>query len=374
MLVALKRELKDLIGQGRPEEVIRKMKEEVVSDSVRLYNDIILIQSRMEDLARDSSLGTISFDDSNLTFNSVNEALIWAIGDIQLADLREDLRRKQGTFKNIPAYHAYAVDRVKQTEKFELDRYLPEDPDQKIHFYYLYGDLRQEMQSLVNRLSQERSGRTLSLDGMANASPGKDPLIVACKPEPRGNKQLFRILLLKSLLEKFVGPVNNMRDLQQKTLKDLLASPKLTDFGRDDAVCILVTLDDYNWRKEVVPPVLQDLYQTFCNCDLPPEAPHFYFFFGVEYKKENLKIKEEVAAAIANRQYGEVFDELLPVGLNDVAEWLTRHRLLIPRGKEADEVAAELFPGKTSLDMLDVETELKAIIDRHNKGLVLNNS
>lgn len=372
MLSALKRDLKNLVGQNELTEVLRRLKEEVVSGDSSCYNDVIIVEKRISALTKSSIQGIVSFENETITDNSTSVSILAIIDGLELDDLRTDLRRSTESFVSIPAYHAYAVNRMKQTEKFELDRFLPTDPAQKIHFYYLHGDSRQEVQSFVNRLSLELNGRTLSSDGLSQGNPGREPVFAACKPEPRDNAVLFHILLLKSLMEKFVGPVNDMNTLRQKTLKDLLASPKLGSLTNDDAVCILVTLDDYNWRKNVVITVLQQLYTSFCQVDLPASAPHFYFFFGIEYQKENTQVREEVAATIAERQYGEAMEELLAVNRNDINEWFTRHRPMIPPGVEVETLTQQFFPDAPELDMIDVETELKRLIDQHNKGLILN--
>ena len=373
MLSALKRDLKNLVGQNELTEVLRRLKEEVLNDESSYYNDVIIVEKRIAALEKNTIQGVITFENETITDNSTSVGILAIIDGLELDDLRSDLRRSTDSFVTIPAYHAFAVNRGKQAEKFELDRFLPADPNQKIHFYYLHGDSRQEVQSFVNRLSLERNGRTLSSDGLASGQPGREPVFAACKPEPRDNAVLFHILLLKSLMEKFVGPVNDMNSLRSKTLVDLLASPKLGSLEADDAVCILVTLDDYNWRNNVVGTVLQQLYTSFCKVDLPATAPHFYFFFGIEYQKENEKVRNEVAATIAARQYGEALDELMPVSLSHVNEWFTRHRSMVPPGVEVEELTKQLFADATDeLDMIDVETVLKRLIDQHNKGLILS--
>ncbi|MEM9834940.1 MAG: hypothetical protein AAF828_00475 [Bacteroidota bacterium] len=371
MLAAVKRELKNLVGLNEPAEVIRRLKEEIVREDCTLFDDVIMLESRLSGLGRSSARGTVSYENENITGNSTSEGLLWVIGELKVVHLKDVFKVKQETFAHIPAYHAFAVDRLPQTEQFELEFILAEDPNQKIHFYYLYGDSRQEVQSLVHRLGLTRAGHSFKADSLDNNTLLREPLMASFKPESRGNQQLFHILLLKNLMEKFVGPVNNMASLRQKTLKDLLVSPKLAALGADDVVSILVTLDDYNWNKDVIPPTLQDLYNKFCKVDLPADAPHFYFFFGIEYRKESTRIRQEVAAAIQNRTYGQVLEELRPVDFKDICGWFSDHRPIIPPGKEAEEVAKMLFPDQPTLDMIDVETELKRIIDQHNKGLVL---
>ncbi|PHI20256.1 hypothetical protein CEQ90_08705 [Lewinellaceae bacterium SD302] len=370
MLAGLQRELKELLAQGQLKEVMRQLKEDVLDPASHLFDKLVVIQGRLADMGRDAALGLITTENKSVTFNGVNDAVIWLIGQLTPSDLHPDLQRRQSAYQHVPVYHAYAVNRFEQAEKFELDRLLVEDPNQKVHFYYLYGDVRQEIPSLIQRLGHEMNGHQFNAQQAQESKIGKAPLIARCKPEPRGNKQLFRILLLKNLLEQFVGPVNNMREVRQKTLLDLMESPKLSGLTPSDSVCILVTLDDYNWRKEVVPEVLQGLYTSFCKCDLPDSAPNFYFFFGVEYRKENTAIKAEVAEAIAKRKYGEALDELMPVSMPDVAEWFTRHPILLAPGQEAHDAVAEHFSDATDRDMIEIESKLLQIIEAHNRQVM----
>jgi len=360
----------DLVGADRLDLVISRLKHEVLDQKSSYYFDTILVENRINGLQTKVMRGTLSYENENVTDNKVTEALLWIIREFAEVDLKEEMLREQGTFQHIPPYHRYAVNRDTQIEKFEMDFLLPEDENQKIHFYYLYGDARQEMHSLAERLNHERNGRTLSAINFSETRRGKEREVPEIKVQNRKNPVLLRIHILKGLLEQFVGPVNNMRGLQKKNLKDLLVSPKIAALGPDEAVFILVTLDDHNWSK-AVPSVLQDLFEAFCKVSLPPEAPHFYFCFGIEYKKSNQKVRNEVTSAIQNRKYGEALEELLPVNIEDIAAWFTLHRLLVPPGLETEDITATLFPNRQTVDMLDVETELLRLINRHNKGLVL---
>ncbi len=374
MLSTLKRELKQLIGEDRADKLFDRLLGEVLRTESLLYNLTTQLKAQLRKLGRASAMGTVSVEQGNLNFNSINEGLFHVIDQLGPDDLSDDLRVRADTFLNVPPFHAYSVDRVAQVEQFEMERFFSDDPDCKIHFYYLHGDVRQEAHTFIERMGLELGGRTLSAAGLEQEFAGKRPIMAYCKPEPRGNKKLFEILLIKALLEQFIGPVNNMRDLATKSLSDLLPSPKFGGLEPGDPVCITVSLDHHNWNKAIVPAVLRELFEKFCGCELPPEAPTFYFYFGLEYSADRPDVRDEVKAALAEKQYGSVLEELLPVTAADVAEWFSRHRPLLPPGQEPEQVVAKYFPGDGPFDMIDVEKTLLKLIDAHNKGLALTSA
>jgi hypothetical protein len=82
-------------------------------------------------------------------------------------------------------------------------------------------------------------------------------------------------------------------------------------------------------------------------------------------------VRQQAQRAIENRVKGECLPELAPVSADFLAEWFSRYRVLIPAGKTADETAKIVFGDATSMDMLDIETQLQKIIEDYNKGLVI---
>lgn len=371
MLVALKRELKEFVSDNEQQALCRRLLDEILNDQSELYNLTVSLLSRIGQMTTEDMEGVQSFEHGSLRFNNINKALLYVVDQVAPNDLNAQLSSKGEEFLHVPTNHSTGVDRSPQAEQFEMDLFLSEDPDKKVFFYYLHGDIRQEAPALIERLGLELSGRRLEASALSETFSGREPVMIDTKPEPRGNAQLFTILLLKSLVEKFVGPVNNMRDLKSKTLTDLLPSPKLGGMTADDSVCITVRLDHHNWNKAVVPPVLRELYEKFCNCELPADSPKFYFFFGLEYPKEKVNIRQEVADAIAARAYGEAFEELTPVTASHIEEWFTRHEPMIPDELEASELVALHFSEQAEYDMKDVIATLRRLIDQHNKGVSL---
>lgn len=371
MLNALKRMLKELIAKGRYEEVFQRLKE-VLSASSPVYNDIIQIEARFNILLQEQDMGRIDNQEFNIELNRINRALISAIDKITVGDLSELLRQQHQSHRAIAPEHALTCDRFEQSETFELNYWAPKEPGSRIHFYYLYGDTRQEHQSLFQRLGLDLGGFLLNWE-QGDYDPGTKLYPVAFKPRVHTNPKLFKINILRELLSRFFEPMNTQQPILNKKIADLLRSPKLKDFGPNDLVFILITLDDHNWHEMLIPALVRNLYDDFCKDELPEDAPQFFFFFGIEYKKDNKRVREQVHKAIKEAKRGNSLPELKPVAIADLEEWLSRyHPLLENSGKEAGELAASLFPNQPELDMADVERILKQLIDQHNKGLIIH--
>ena len=112
--------------------------------------------------------------------------------------------------------------------------------------------------------------------------------------------------------------------------------------------------------------VVQSFIENFCKAELPETAPTFFFFFGIEYKKENESVRNEVQKAMEESLLGEKLPLLKPVSINDVAEWFSIYDVLIESKKEDADMAEKYFPGQKEIDMKDVETTLEKIVEDFN--------
>ncbi|TXF87799.1 hypothetical protein FUA23_17220 [Neolewinella aurantiaca] len=371
MLSALKRDLKKLIAELRFMQFFDELAGKVLSADSKVYDQMIALRAQYRDLKSNEIEMTSSEEGRRLHLAELSRGALELVSLIGPADLGNTLKSRVAEFRAIPSYHALGVNRDVQAEKFELDDILSEGSGQKVFFYHLQGDTRQEMENFVKRLGLELGGPKLKASSLEVEGKGRVRFMVDCKPDPRGNKRLFKILLIKSLMEKFISPINNQSGLEQKTLLDLLPSPKLSPLTKDDAVFITVRIDHHNWNKLVVPEVLHDLHETFCKADLPEDAPSFYFFFGMEYPREKPTIKKEVSAAISNSKFGEALEELMPVSHDHVANWFTHHEVMLPPQTTADAFAPTIFPDGNTMDMIDVVAKLQQLIDQYNEGISL---
>ena len=145
MLDSLKRELKELVGASRHDDLFARLKELLRSDAA-LYNDVVLIQSSFNDSERAALLQLVDPETQTISFNRVNAALIRYVDKIT----ENDLKTPPPPQRALPLYHAHTCDRVEQNDEFQIVYYT--GAPQKIRFFFLYGDAKQGHASLFQRL------------------------------------------------------------------------------------------------------------------------------------------------------------------------------------------------------------------------------
>jgi hypothetical protein len=282
-----------------------------------------------------------------------------------------DVPKTTPAYAALPEYHAYTCDRVEQNDDFLMTIY-GEEPPPKVNWYYLYGDSRQAHESLHERLGRDIGGHLLDWEKGGNDSDTKI-LFKYLKPNVSRIPLLYKIEAIKNLFAKFFHGINDKQPIQHKTVADLLGSPELKDFGPGDYVFVLLTMDDANWDKDITPAFVQAFVSSFLAAALPPNAPSFFFFFGIEYAKDAAAKRREVDEAIRNRKFGgNALTELLPVSAADVTEWFSRYRkIMVERHKEPRDMTATYFGNAETFDMKEVEIQLLELINRHNKGMAI---
>lgn len=375
MLENLKSELRDLVAENRQGDLLRRLIEELLAEGTPLHNLCVTTSGRFKRLEMATAANTQSKEELGIERANINGSLLYILGEISLADLRQAGKQGQDTQEFIPPFHAYGVDRAPQEGQFFDEQF--EAFDQKVFFYYLHGDDRQQASSLAERLGFKLVGLQLTADDLSADIEADPPLIVHCRPVLRGmREEQYRASLVHAIAQQFMGPIpmTQMRGMLNLTISDLLNRPKLkrADGSQHPIVCINVTVGHSYWRKDLVPIMLREFYKHFCQVELPEDAPTFYFFFGLEFCDNKPTIRKEVADAIAARQNGSALPELEPVLVADIVNWFTHHGLMIPDGYDAEQLVAENFSSEEDhLDMLVVEAELKRLIDKFNEGISL---
>jgi hypothetical protein len=357
--------------------VFERLKGGVLSSQSELYNDVILAESRWNQTQTASGRGTIDFGEKQRSFSNVDQALLWLIDRIETEDLGSRYQQKFAEHRAVPDTHRYTCDRVDQSDDFQLARYDPPASvlahAGKLFFFYLYGDVRQGHEALFHRLRLQEAGLLENWE-QANYDPGIKTCFVDIKPRVSRNPKLFQLNILKSLMSRFFEPLHGQQPLAQKKLSDLLDSEKLRDFGPNDLVFIRIALDEHNWEAKTTPGIIRTLYEGFCQGRLPATAPSFFFFFGIEYQKENKQIRAEVEAAIKEAVYGLPLPELGPVSLADITEWFSRYRVLLAPGETpadaAQRVVKQHMGTDPTFDMIDLLPLFQQLIDQHNSGLI----
>jgi len=370
MIDRIRQHLKILVGDNRLDQVFSLLHDKVIHSKSDRYNDLILIQSKHSNHSRAGILGLIDFKDKSVSFNTTNEALLWLIDKIQEEDLHPDLRVKMAGHKSIPEYHAFTCDRFDQREQCQIDA-LEAPENQKIFLYFLYGDTRQAHKSLYACIGYESCD--MLCNPLENIATDKKVAFRKIMPRVSQNKTLFRLSVAKELFAQFYPSIPGNVKFQTGNLQQLLDSPTIKELKPTDNVFVLLTMDVANWNKDLTPDLVEDFIKSYLMVDLPPESPRFFFFFGVEYQKNDPKKREEVAEAIQNRKSGgNTMEELLPVTKNDVTGWFSTYRdTMVGPGLEAKDLTNDHFTDAGPFDMLEVEAKLNELILLFNKGFVL---
>ena len=371
LLDQIKQSLKDDISAARHDEAFRRLKIEFLRANCDLYNDTVLIESRYNEARRAGHIGTIDFREKDRSFSNIGEALLWLLKNLQIADLKDRLKQEAENHFAIPEYHAFTCDRFEQSDEFQLA--LDDKPaTEKIHLFYLYGDVRQSHDSLHERLGRELGNQLLNWEE-GNYDPGTKVVFKNLKPAVHRHPILYKREVIKTLFAKFFPRIDDKVPIDTKTIADLMHSPEIQGLGAKDLIFVLLTMDDANWNKDVTPLAVETFIDSFLGAKLPDTAPTFFFFFGMEYQKDNPVKRAEVQAAIEIRKHGgEVLSELQPVQAEDITEWFSRYRkIMVERGKEPREMTEAYFGTAKALDMKEVEAILFEIISNHNKGLAI---
>jgi hypothetical protein len=375
MLENLKSELRDLVAENRQGDLLRRLVEDLLIEGTRLHDLCVTTSARFKTWEMTAAANTQSKEDLGIEKANINGSLLYILGEISSADLKQDGTKENEEQEFIPSFHAFGVDRAPQEGQFFDEQF--DAFDQKIFFYYLHGDDRQQASSLADRLGFKLVGLQLTADDLSADIEADPPLVVHCRPVLRGmREEHYRASLVHGIAQQFMGPIPmaQMRGMLELTIKNLLHQPKLkrADGTQHPIVCINVTVGHSYWRKDLVPVMLRKFYETFCKVELPEDAPTFYFFFGLEYSDAKPNVRKEVAEAIAARQNGSSLPELEPVLISDIVNWFDHHGLMIPDGYDAEQLVAENFSSEgDQLDMLVVEADLKRLIDKFNEGISL---
>lgn len=361
----------DLVAKGRQTDALQRLGE-VLRNDTPLRDRLTTASSNFVDYQVKDVDGTETDENLQVQLANVNKAIIYICNQLSSADLV--VETSGGERPQIPAYHRFGVDRVPQEGQFFDEQF--DAGDKKVHFYYLQGGVRQKTDSLAERLGFKLVGLQLTVDDLTAGYEVKAPLVINCTPVLRGvREEQYRALLIHAVAQQFMGPIpmGQLRGMLDLNLTDLLDKPKMkrADGSYHDIVCINVTLGHAYWRKDIIPVMIGKFYDTFCKCELPNDAPAFYFFFGLEYSAKRLKVREEVSQAIATRQHGNALPELEAVPLTDISTWFDHHEIMLPDGYDADQLVAENFPATPTIDMLEVEAGLQRLIDKFNEGLAL---
>ncbi len=294
--------------------------------------------------------------------------------------------------------HALTVNRTTQNDEFTLSTQNFQFP--KLHLYFLHGDDRQELQKMIERFEWEHGG-TRHAQGSAE-HPDSGVITINMNSS---NEKIFLIEAKKNLLASLQCPEYNIN--KHNSLASFVSEEgKLPLIKGKKAVFVVCDIYKAAWDDVRTPKAIQYFIDEFLlSHPLPGDAPDFYFFFGVQYEKQqpqpgflrklyrrlflkavqnkstNKDIAERVARVMQNHpmvlsKKATLLPKLEPPSFDDIEYWFNQHvNLLLPPG-EIPRTYTQRFIQKNGLnqaynDMVDLQKHLGELIDNYNNGIFL---
>lgn len=262
-------------------------------------------------------------------------------------------------------WHRYTCDRSPQDTRFQGIR----QAQASTQFFYFYGLDRHAHQALVERFAYDlegvlRSHLNAEVDKRCRVARALDLVLLL-----NGDADACKTEILASLFTKFGVDPDSHGPLLQSQLAELWRnSPELRGLGSQDRVCCYMGIPEFDWEREVTPKVVTWFIDKFCGASLPPEAPAFYFFFGVEFEEEDSPVKAEVEAAIrAGGNRVHLLPELGMVSDRDVKRWIRTYQDFMPNREQRDAIYEAATGGAAEIYMEDLILHLHRIIDQINQ-------
>ena len=264
-------------------------------------------------------------------------------------------------------HHQYTCDRNFQFTAFKVYE-LEKSKDQKAHFFYLHGGDKQAHSGLFKRFSNflARKGSEQNIAKLREVKRFK----INFPGSP--NERLQRIEIPEKLMRKLGISDNEKEQIKDKCLKSILENPgaKIYNMSAESAVCMLFSIPEAHWYKDITPAIASWFIESFCLRDLPNDGPEFYIFFAIEYRQDHPDIREQIAQALEKKKYMIELPELDMVPESFIKAWFEEHEDIW----EDDEYTMRKtyikhfhkFPSE--MFMQDVQFELGAIIEDINKS------
>lgn len=258
-------------------------------------------------------------------------------------------------------YHRLTCDRKPQDNIFKGIQSARTD---QVHFLYLYGLDRHAHEALVERFAFELKGVLLDYLN-TNVGPRCEvEKAEAIYLELDDNIEAYKIDMLTQLFTVFGVDANSCGPILERDLNYLWRhSPRLQSLQPQDCVCCYFMIPELDWDKDITPKVVTWLIDEFCGKTLPPEAPGFFFFLGIEFEEEDSEVRAEVETAIrAGGRRVHILPELHSLSPSDLKRWFRRYKNYFPRRYDYK----NHFKEQPTYYMEDVVIELQRLIDTIN--------
>jgi len=365
MLEQIRQGVDQLIGEGKDAEAIAYLLEQI-QDRSAYRAELILLQSSEATLAREERNQFVSSEEAGRRRARIRDSALKIAGEMTEKDLKSAAAPSAATHDApLHDYHRYTCNRTLQNNDFQKIR--RERADARTHFFYIYGLDRHSHYGLVQRFSYD-------LEGLLGSY--RNPNIQArCKVD-RANMialaynpdlEAYKTDVLTELFTEFELDPDACEPLLSRKLDYLRRhSPRLQALGSNDRVFLYFVISELDWDREVTPALVRWLIDEFCGQELPAGSPAFFFFFGIEFEKDDSPVKAEVEAAIRSGGRIRILPELQMVAAADLKRWFNTYRLFMRERQRRAELQRRYFGEAEQFYMEDIERELEKLIDELN--------
>jgi len=251
-------------------------------------------------------------------------------------------------------HHLVTCDRVDQFDEFMLQSKGP----QKINYFYLFGQEYQSINGFFERIQNEKLGNLLDYLNPDHKSSRRVKAFEMTF-ELSKNREIYLENIYKSLMTSFYDSIDAYAPILEHTILDLLAnSPKIAQLTGKDYLCILLTMSQEDWYKDITPDVVREVIQKFFNHPIPEDKPSILLFFGTTYEENDGEVEQEIRAAIQDGEYLKILPELEEVGNSFIVKWFKKYNAFFKlKPKQLDALRKKYFQDDI-YDMDDIETSL----------------
>jgi len=275
-------------------------------------------------------------------------------------------------------HHQHTCDRFDQFGAFSAYLEAPQT-NKRCHFFYFHGCDAQAHVSLFQRFVARLDGR--DLDHMHDLE--SDVIVKDYQLSfPRQPKEeALKVELPRRLLAAMEISESDMQSVRDRDLAFAVKqSPELNTLTVDDKVCLLLTISERHWNKDLTPEVARWFIEQFClqSPRLSPEqierkallakGPEFFVFFSIEYDEGNQQIRTEIQEALDDAQNTMELKELQKVMKGDVEDWFDEYRQFWPKSRDRKKAFKQYFEDEEEeMYMEDVQEILEEIIIEINE-------
>lgn len=347
-------------------------------------NMLIGLKRRYKDNVEAKMKNIILAENAGIEFSKIDDAFHYLIDELTI----DDLKKEKQVGKQNPRFgihHAYTCDRSGQNSSF-IKLLVTKQEEEKCHFFYLYGDKAQEHKGLFRRFVSRLEGIDLDHKNK-KVDVRKNTFEVELTFPALSDPESLMLEVPRKLMAGLQMNEEEMKKIGDKNLSSLIDhSPILKEMGEDDQVCVLITISQRRWDKDLIPEIARWFIQEFCcqknETDSPLSdemiaakkrltiGPEFFFFFAVTYKPDNNRIKEELDDALSEAKYTKtLFDELSQVEYGDLEDWFEEYESFWEDDDDGTDAVLEKYFGtddSVKIDMKNVQRNLTKIINHIN--------